>query len=188
MPELVQNKKLSTKQQFQLVFYVFLLLTVIEVTNMLTGRMLNQFGLVPRHLSTWSGVFVGPWLHGSSWHFFSNIIPLCVFMLLMLQHGTRRFVLVSLWIMLFTGLTVWIFGRQAVHIGASGLVYGYFGYLVLAGFLSGRFRLILIAALVGFFYGGLIWGIFPSRAYISWESHLFGFISGLAAAFYTSKR
>lgn len=188
MSEFLQRKSLSTRQQLRWVFYLFLLVTAIEVCNILTGRVLNQFGLVPRHIATWPGVFIGPWLHGSIWHFFSNIVPLCIFTLLMLQHGTGRFIFITLWIIIFTGITVWLFGRQAVHIGASGLVYGYFGYLLLAGFLSGRPKLILIAILVGFFYGGIIWGVFPGRPYISWESHLFGFIGGLIGAFYHSKR
>jgi membrane associated rhomboid family serine protease len=84
--------------------------------------------------------------------------------------------------MITSGLLVWLFARPATHIGVSGVVYGYFGYLVLAGFLSGKFKLIIISVLVAFFYGGLIFGILPSSPFVSWESHLFGFIAGLVAA------
>jgi membrane associated rhomboid family serine protease len=75
------------------------------------------------------------------------------------------------------------FGRDGQHLGASGVVYGYFGYLVLAGWLSKRVWLALISVGVVFFYGGLIWGVLPTQSYISWESHLFGFVSGLFLAY-----
>ena len=99
-----------------------------------------------------------------------------------LQHGIKRYVLVSLWLILATGVLVWLFGRSAIHVGMSGVVYGYFGYLVLAGFLSKEPKLILISLAVIVFYGGMIVGVVPEKAFVSWESHLFGFISGLAAA------
>ncbi|MDG1255024.1 MAG: rhomboid family intramembrane serine protease [Glaciecola sp.] len=75
------------------------------------------------------------------------------------------------------------FGRDGQHLGASGVVYGYFGYLVLAGWLSKRVWLALISVGVVFFYGGLIWGVLSTQSYISWESHLFGFVSGLFLAY-----
>ncbi|MGS2721926.1 rhomboid family intramembrane serine protease [Paraglaciecola aestuariivivens] len=172
----------ATKQQVQLVLSIFLLLSIIEILNLLTGRMLNQFGLIPRYVPGLKGIIFGPLLHGSLQHYFSNIIPLAIFSYLLLQYGLKRFVLVSLWIVIFTGVLVWLFARPATHLGASGVIYGYFGYLLLAGLLSKKFKLILISLLVAFFYGGLIWGILPATPFVSWESHLFGFIVGLLAA------
>jgi membrane associated rhomboid family serine protease len=75
-----------------------------------------------------------------------------------------------------------MFGRTAIHVGASGLIYGYFGYLLLAGWLSRELKLILISLFIGVGYGGLVFGILPSNPYISWEGHLFGFVSGLGCA------
>lgn len=172
----------STKQQIQFVLGIFVFLSVVEVINLLTARSFNQLGIIPRYVPGLRGVVLGPFLHGSLQHYFSNIVPLCIFSYLLLQYSLRRFVQVTLSVMVITGLLVWLFGRPATHIGASGLIYGYFGYLVLAGFLSGRFKLMLISVLVAFFYGGLILGVLPSTPFVSWESHLFGFISGLAAA------
>jgi len=176
------TNELDGKQQFKLVLTIFLLFSAIEVINLLSGRVLNQYGNIPRAITSLPGIFIGPFLHGGLWHFLSNIVPLCIFIFLMLQHGTQRFFVVSLWIIVVTGLLVWLFGRSATHVGVSGVLYGYFGYLLLAGFLSGRPKLILISLLVGFFYGGLIFGVLPSRPFVSWESHLFGFASGLIAA------
>jgi membrane associated rhomboid family serine protease len=176
------TKNLDNKQQFKLVLAIFVLFSVIELINLFSGRVLNQYGNLPRAVTALPGIFIGPFLHGGLGHFLSNIVPLCIFVFLMLQHGTQRFVLVSLWIFIVTGLLVWLFGRSATHVGISGVVYGYFGYLLLAGFLSRKPKLIIISLLVGFFYGGLIFGILPSRPFVSWESHLFGFASGLIAA------
>ena len=159
-----------------------MLFSAIEVINLFTGRMLSQLGTIPRYVPGLKGIILGPFVHGSLQHYFSNIIPLCIFSYLLLQYGLKRYLQVTIWIMLITGLLVWLFARPATHIGVSGVIYGYFGYLVLAGFLSGKFKLIIISMLVAFFYGGLIWGVLPSSPFVSWESHLFGFIAGLAAA------
>jgi membrane associated rhomboid family serine protease len=172
----------NTKQQIRFVLAIFLLISAIEVINLLTGRILNQLGTIPRYVPGLRGIVLGPFLHGSLQHYFSNIIPLCIFSYLLLQYGLKRYLQLTVWIMLITGLLIWLFARPATHIGASGVIYGYFGYLVLAGFLSGKFKLMIISVLVAFFYGGLIWGILPSAPFVSWESHLFGIIAGIAGA------
>ncbi|XOV79402.1 MAG: rhomboid family intramembrane serine protease [Aestuariibacter sp.] len=177
------NNPFNFKQQNLFVLRLFLLMTIIEVVNLLSGRLLNQFALVPRNWDGLWGILIAPFLHGNLWHFSSNILPLCLFSWLAMYYGKRCFWQASLWILITTGILVWLFARDAMHLGASGIVYGYFGFLLLAGFLSGRFRMMLLSLVVGFFYGGLILGVLPVKAYISWESHLFGFIAGLMAAY-----
>lgn len=174
-------------QQLKIVIAILGVITLLEIINLLTGRTLNHYGNLPRVFDALPGLLIGPLLHGSPGHYLSNLLPLGVFSFLMLQHGVKRFAWVTLWIMLFSGALVWLFARPAIHVGASGVIYGYFGYLVLAGLLSGRVKLLVIALLVGFFYGGLIFGVLPGAPYISWESHLFGFIAGLIAAVFTNR-
>jgi membrane associated rhomboid family serine protease len=117
------NKKLDTAQQLKFVFIIFIVLSAIEVVNLLTGRILNQFGNAPRTLSSIPGILVGPLLHGSIWHFSSNIVPVCVFSFLLLQYGLKRYVMVTLAIILGSGVLVWLFGRSAYHVGISGVIY-----------------------------------------------------------------
>ena len=86
------------------------------------------------------------------------------------------------------GVAVWGLGRTAIHVGASGLVFGYFGYLLAKGWYDRKPSSILIAIAVLLLYGGLIFGIIPTRGFISWEAHLFGLIAGLLAARLTKKK
>lgn len=176
-------KLLKTRPDWHYLVLVSAILFVIEIINVLSGRWLNQFSIVPRDISTLPYIMTAPWLHISIAHFWSNFLTFVILSFLLLEFGLKRYALVSLLLMLSTGLFVWIFGRDGQHLGASGVVYGYFGYLVLAGWLSKRVWLALISAGVVFFYGGLIWGVLPTQSYISWESHLFGFVSGLFLAY-----
>ncbi len=182
------DKKISFKQQINIVISLSLVLAIVEIINLLTGRSLNQFGLIPRHIPGLMGILTAPLLHGSLWHFFSNIIPFALFSFLLLQHGTKRYLQVTLVCTIGSGLLVWIFARSAVHVGASGLIYGYFGYLVLAGILSKKLKLIIIALFVGISYGTLVFGVLPLNSYISWESHLSGLLIGLAFAYYIERK
>lgn len=181
----VMRNQLTLNAQLKIVLFLALLISIIEIVNLLLGRQLNTFGLIPRNTDALIGIITAPFLHGSLLHYTSNIFPLCIFSFLMLQHGLVRFIFVSCFCVLVSGLLVWCFGRSAIHVGASGLIYGYLGYLLLAGWLSGKLKLLLISLFVGVTYGGLVFGILPSNPYISWESHLFGFISGIVCAFFT---
>lgn len=180
--------KISFSKQLSLVFWLCALLLAIELVNGFSGRALNQFGILPRHESGLIGVLAAPFLHGSYWHFASNIVPFALFSLLLLQHGYRRYIYISLMGIVVSGLLTWQFGRAAIHVGASGVIYCYFGYLLLAGWLSREFKLLFISLLVGFFYGGLVLGVLPLNTdiagqQVSWEGHLFGFLTGLGCAF-----
>lgn len=171
------------RTQVRIVFFVALTLTIIEFANLLLDRYLVRFGLIPGSTQQWFGLFTSPLIHGSVMHFVSNIFPMIVFSLLLLQHGVYRYFLVTFFVVLVGGGAVWLFGREAVHVGASGVIFGYFGFLLLAGILSRELKLIGISFLVGSVYGGIIFGVLPLQPGVSWEGHLFGFLAGLLAAF-----
>lgn len=176
----IKKQLLTFSTQIKVVAFVMLLLLGLEVFNALTGRALNQFGLLPG--GSLLGVLVAPFLHADTLHFSANFLPLAVFLFLLLQHGWGRCVLVTVWVIVIGGLGVWFFGRYSIHVGASGVIYGYFAYLFLAGLLSHSLKLWLISLLLGLFYGGIVFGVLPSRPDVSWEAHLFGFLAGLLAA------
>jgi len=89
---------------------------------------------------------------------------------------------------LLGGILVWIFGRSASHIGISGLIYSLAAFLIMAGLLKKDIKSLLVSVLILFLYGGLIWGVFPGRFWISWEGHLFGAAAGVLIAFALFKK
>ena len=152
---------------------------VFVVGRLLPFVNLNDYGLVPRSLTGLVGIFSMPFLHADWPHLLSNTVPLTV--LLMLLAGSRgRTPLIVLAIVLLGGGLLWIFGRVAVHVGASGLIYGLIAFLLVSGLLERRFVPLMISLLVGFLYGGtLLAGVVPELgSRVSWEGHLLGAIAG----------
>lgn len=182
-----ERKRIRFSSQVKIVLTMCSIMLLVEIINIITNRSVTQLGLVPRSPYPYLGILFSPFIHGNILHFGSNIIPLAGFTFLMFQHGLLRYLLSTLFIILGSGLLVWLFGRTAIHVGASGLIYGYFGYLVVAGILSRELALIAISLFVAVGYGGMIFGVLPSSPYISWEAHLFGFLSGIVCAIWYGK-
>lgn len=160
------------------------LLWAIEIVDVFVFRgALNSYGVRPRSIDGLEGILLMPFLHGSFAHLASNTLPFLTFGWLIMLRQTSDFFIVSAVTMLVSGLGVWLTGApNSVHIGASGLIFGYFGFLLLRGLFERSFTSILISLTVGFFYGGLIWGVLPSQPGVSWQGHFFGFAGGVLAA------
>jgi len=161
-----------------------------ELLDWIGGRWLelDQFGIVPRRWSGLIGIPLAPFLHRGWSHLAANSLPFAILGLFVMGRGERTFWAVSAGIVVLGGLAVWLFGRgQSVHVGASGLIFGYFGYLLALGVIERSAASILRALLVGLFYGSIIWGVLPSHRGVSWESHLFGLLAGLAMAGLSSR-
>ena len=126
-------------------------------------------------------------MHDGFWHLLSNTGPLVVLGGLVGVRGAGVLLAVSVFIAVFAGAGVWLVARDGVHIGASGLVFGYFGYLVARGFVERSLMSLLIAVAVAVFYGGLIFGLLPLDRFISWEGHLFGLIGGVLLAWVSGR-
>lgn len=163
-------------------FYLALALFVAELVNLLTFRKLNALGIVPRDPSSLGGIFFAPFLHEGLAHFFANFLPLCILGILLGRLYPGKFWLIVAAIALGCGLLVWLLARRASHIGASGLLYGLFGFLALGGFLSGNVVYLVVSLSLLLLYSGILWGVLPTTSRTSWESHLAGLGVGLGLA------
>ncbi|MEX0337672.1 MAG: rhomboid family intramembrane serine protease [Arenibacterium sp.] len=159
-------------------------LWVVQTVNWATGYRLNVlFGLIPRHVAGLDGVLGMPFLHGSYAHLIANSPPLLLMGALLAATATRALLAVNAVIVGLGGGLVWLFASPAIHIGASGLVFGWFGFLVIRGLVDRSLITLGAAFLVAVLYGSIIWGVLPGQRGISWESHLFGAVAGGVAAF-----
>lgn len=162
-------------------------LWVIEVLDSVAfDDGLQRHGIVPRAVDGLDGILWAPFLHGTFGHLISNTVPLIVLGGLVMTSGVKRWAQVTAIVALAGGLLTWMFAfsSNSVHIGISGVIFGYLGYLLASAFLERSLRSIVIAVVVGVVYGGgLLVGFLP-RPGISWEGHLFGFLVGIAAAWY----
>lgn len=160
------------------------LLWAVQVVNWIIGYGFNPaFGLIPRHVSGLDGVIAMPILHASFAHLMANTPPLLVMGGLLVATATRALLAVNAIVICLGGGLVWLFGSSAIHIGASGLVFGWFGFLVARGLVDRSPITLGAALLVGILYSSILWGVLPGQPGVSWEAHLFGAIAGAAAAF-----
>ena len=169
--ELIVNK-------LQPVLILVALIWIIEIVNLLNGHRLVSFGILPRTLTGLIGIPLAPMLHAGVWHAVSNTVPLLILGALTLAGGKRKFWETTVAVTLLSGVLVWIFARGAYHVGASGLVFGYFGVILARAFMERSITAIAIAIVTIMATGGLIWGVLPLRSFVSFESHLFGMIAG----------
>jgi len=151
--------------------------------NALQGGALLEFGIVPRTTDGLLGIFVAPFLHANLNHLIANTVPFLLFGWLVMLRDRRHFAVVTLLAILGSGLVSWTLGApNSIHIGASGVVFGYFGFLLLAGWYARSAGSIALSLLVGVLWGGTVFGVLPGTPGVSWQGHLGGFIGGVLAA------
>lgn len=163
----------------RLVFFMFAVFTVERYLSIDMAFL----GIYPLSLTGLVGIFTGPLIHGSPSHILSNTLPLLILGGILFYFYPEISNRVFLQCYFFTNILVWMFGRPFYHIGASGLVYGLAFFLISFGFFRRNIRSIVISAGVIMLYGGLVYTVFPLDERISYESHLFGAITGLVTAF-----
>lgn len=159
------------------------LLWAIEGLDFLLGGRLQLLGIIPRTIRGLIGIPLAPFLHGDFAHLSSNTLSLIPLGWVVLMMGRRQFWTTSIIITLLSGLGVWIFGRpDQIHIGASGLIFGYLSFLLVWGFIQRSIVWILVALIVGAIYGSMVWELWSGQPNISWQGHVTGFGSGIVAA------
>ncbi len=156
---------------------------VVFIASWMTGGALLSLGISPRTAIGLRGILFAPFLHGSLNHLLANSIPFVLLGWLVMLRDTRHFLPVTAAAMLGSGLTAWLLGAPgSVHIGASGVVFGYLGFLMLSGWYARSVGSIILSIIVTVLWGGLILGVMPGEAGISWQAHLGGFLGGVLAA------
>lgn len=175
--------------QIKILFSIVVLLWTVEIVDQVVFQgALNSFGIRPRSLPGMLGIIFAPFLHGNFAHLLANTVPLVSLGWLIMLRETEDFFWVSIISALVSGLGTWLIAApRSVHIGASGVVFGYFGFLLLRGYFERSAVAIAFSILVTFLYGGIIWGVLPTQPGVSWEGHLFGFLGGVLAARLLSK-
>jgi membrane associated rhomboid family serine protease len=160
------------------------LLFAIELFNALMLRSLNRtFGLRPRSADGLLDIFTFPLLHANLNHLLSNSLPLIIFGFLVFLSGLRVFLTALAFSWLGSGVTVWMIGNGGITVGASGLVFGLFAFLLVRGFFNHSWRQILLAVVLFMGYGSILLGLLPFVAgYVSWQAHLGGAAGGVVAA------
>ena len=159
------------------------LIMIVEVLNGSLDHALNAYGLEPRTTAGLIGIPLGPFLHGSYLHVQSNAVALLALGTLTVIRSGSRFPWICLIIILVGGVGVWVIGRPAIHVGASGLVFGLFGYLLVRGVIDFNILSVLVALVVAGVFGWMVVsGVVPTNDYVSWEGHLCGLAAGALAA------
>jgi membrane associated rhomboid family serine protease len=164
--------------------FVFWIVEIIEQTM---GYTFIRLGVYPLHLEGLPGILFSPFIHSGFDHLISNSIPFFILMFMLIYFYRRISYRIFIQLYLLSGVCVWLSGREAWHIGASGVVYAMAAFHFVSGIIRNDVRLLTLSVVVVFLYGGMVWGMFPINPDVSWEGHLWGAVSGVALAIYYRK-
>lgn len=160
---------------------------IVEIIEQTTGLSFVSFGIYPLHYKGLPGILFAPFIHSDFNHLISNSIPFFILLAMLVYYYRRISYRIFFMMYILAGICVWLSGREAWHIGASGVVYALAAFHFVSGVIRNDTRLLTFSVVVVFLYGGLIWGIFPINPDVSWEGHLWGSISGIVLAIYFRK-
>ncbi len=163
-------------------------LWAVFAVDVVLGGALLQFGVVPRTVEGLRGILLAPFLHADLPHLTANTASLLVLGWLVMLRDPRHFPLVALCAAVGGGLLAWLLGApRSVHVGASGIIFGFLGFLIFAGWYARSFGSIVLSVTVAVLWGGLVFGVLPGTPGISWQEHLGGFVGGALAARWFSR-
>jgi len=168
---------------FRVILIMVVVMWGLEVVDIAAGHRLDRLGIEPRDADGLVGVVTAPFLHAGFGHLASNTVPFVALGLAIAFSGLARLAKVTVIVMLVGGLGTWLLAPEnTVHIGASGVVFGYAAYLIVRGIFNRSLGELALAAVVVLFMGGALLGGLVPRSGVSWQGHLFGALGGLVAA------
>ena len=184
MNDLSQTAVMNWLSQARILGYLLVVAWIVSVLNLgIFGKSLNRFGIRPREWAGLWGVAFAPFLHGSWGHLEGNSIAFLTYGGLILLQNPANFGAVTATVALTSGLGTWLLGRdRTIHIGASGVTFGYLGFLMFLAFFDRNIATVLLLVFTAFFHSKYLWGLLPIYQRVSWEEHLFGFLGGIFAA------
>ena len=187
-------KKLDTEMERRIFFHSLLFpalfvlaFWIVEIFETITGTNLVNYGIYPLHIKGMRGILFSPFIHSGFKHLFANSVPFFILMFMLIYFYRRISYRIFVQLYLLAGLCVWLSGREAFHIGASGVVYAMAAFHFVSGIIKNDVRLLTLSVTVVFLYGGMVWGMLPVNTDISWEGHLWGAVSGVVIAFFYRK-
>jgi membrane associated rhomboid family serine protease len=156
---------------------------LVFVASSLSGGALISLGVIPRTAIGLRGILFAPFIHASLQHLLANSIPFVILGWLVMLRDSRHFTTVTLAAMVGSGMTAWLVGAPgSVHVGASGVIFGYLGFLMVSGWYVRSLATVALSVFVTLVWGSLVMGVMPGAAGISWQAHLGGFIAGVLTA------
>ena len=165
------------------------LLWILEALDLVLLGALDGFGVSPRDVAELPQVLTAPFLHFGFEHLMANSLPFLVLGVLTRLAGLGAFWVATLVSIVVSGLFAWLFSApNTVTAGASGLIFGWLTFLLVRGLMNGNWKQILISAAVFGFFGGMLWGVFPTLPGVSWQGHLGGAVGGVLAAWWLRRR
>ena len=182
----IEKKKLLNSTLFPILLVTILI--AVKVVEMEWGANFTDWGVLPRDLKGLRGIVFSVFIHGDWKHLINNSIPLFILGTALFYFYKEVAIRVSLLSLLLSSFYTWISARYSYDIGASGLVYALFGFLLISGFLRKHVQLIGLSFLVAFLYGSLVWGILPLDKHVSWEGHFWGLAVGIVLAFFYKRK
>jgi len=177
-----ERKKLINSVIFPLLFLIIIWL--VKCSELIFHIDLSEYGILPLTEKGLTGIITAPLIHGSISHISANSAPLFLLSLGIFYFYREVAFKVFFLIYFISGLWIWVFAREAYHIGASGLIYGFGSFLFLSGIIRKDGKLMALSLLIIFLYGGMVWGILPIEKQVSWESHLMGLLAGIVIAYF----
>lgn len=157
------------------------------VNNLFWNGHLTDYGIIPRHVSSLPGILWAPFLHVSFRHLAANTVPLLVLGGIICARSRTEFAVVTVAGTVLGGALTWLLARNACHVGASGLIFCFFGYLASMAFFRRTISAFLLSIVCLLGYGGMLRGVLPTSTAVSWEGHAAGLVAGITLAWLASK-